>query len=158
MEVEDLREQVETESDLMKETLDRVERPRLKIGTGTPDDDQLAAAGAYLVNLYTGVENILKRIVKFRRLQLPEGPNWHVSLLQMFGPSAGEDLPLLIDEELMKDMGPYLGFRHLLMHGYAILLRWDRLGPNLTRAHEVFPRFIEAVSRFVESERQGSDR
>jgi hypothetical protein len=158
MEIEDLREQIETELDLIRETLNRVDRLRLKIGKEEPDDDQLAAAGAYLANLYTGVENILKRIVKFRHLSLPEGPNWHVSLLRMFGPSAGENLPLLIDEDLLNSMGPYLGFRHLLMHGYAIMLRWDRLGPNLERANSVFPQFADAVSRFVETECQRHDR
>lgn len=152
MKPEDLKAQLEVELELIEETLGHIERLREKIGDGEPDNDQLAAAGAYLASLYSGIENTLKRIARYRGVPLPEGPNWHVSLLRMFGPSQKENPPTLMNEELLKGMGPYLGFRHLFMHGYAILLRWDRLSPNLENARKVFSLFVGSVAAFLETE------
>lgn len=42
---------------------------------------ELAAMGTFLHNVYNGIENILKQILKLRNIQIDRGENWHKELL-----------------------------------------------------------------------------
>ena len=49
-----------------------------------PSVREKTAAAAFLAQFYTGIENILKRICRFRSVLIPRGDTWHVELFQKF--------------------------------------------------------------------------
>jgi len=126
------------------------------IEAGEPENHQMAAVGAYLVNFYNGIENILKNILRSHNLDLPGGMDWHLQLLNMFGSKGHPKLPHLIDEEMMRHLDTYRAFHHLFVHGYVILLRWERLRPNAERALSIFATFRHKIEEYLKSEESQS--
>jgi hypothetical protein len=136
---------------LMERTEGEIDALRREIGANEPSHHQVAALGAYLANVYMGVENIFRRILKSKGMKVPQGPQWHLSLLSMFGPRSSESgLPCLVDDEMMERLHPYRGFRHLFVHGYALVLRWDRLRASAEGAGETFALFRARIEKFLE--------
>jgi len=143
------RDEILTELGLMEQTVERIDSLLREISSVEPSGHTMAGLGVYLANVYNGMENILKRILKARGVPMPDGPDWHVTLLGMFGPKTAEGLPQLFDEEMMAKLDTYRAFRHLLFHGYAIILRWDRLRPNAEQIADVFAAFRATVEEFL---------
>jgi hypothetical protein len=46
---------------------------------------ELAAIGTFLHNIYNGIENILKQILKIRGNEIPPSSTWHKDLLNLAG-------------------------------------------------------------------------
>ena len=76
----------------------------------------LVGMGAYLQNIYTGMENILKQILLHKSSPIPDTPTWHKDLLN----SAVEHN--IITNEIADKIGKYLFFRHFFTHAYGFLL------------------------------------
>ena len=43
----------------------------------------LVGVGAYLQNVYTGMENILKQLLLHKNISIPDEPTWHKDLLNL---------------------------------------------------------------------------
>jgi hypothetical protein len=64
------------------ENIDRVVRETAKIQeVAKLSSLELSGSATLLHNFYNGTENVLKRLVLNRGLQLAEGPSWHRDLL-----------------------------------------------------------------------------
>lgn len=142
------REEIQTELEMMTQTIGRLQDLMCVIGDQEPSDHQMAAVGAYLANYYNGVENILKRLVQSFEANLPSGANWHAELLFMFQEGNAKALAPIINAEMFKELKNYLAFRHLFVHGYAIVLKWDRLRPNAENAPKLFAAFSLRIRDF----------
>jgi len=53
------------------------------------------AAGSFLAQFYNGVENILKRICRLKKVELPIGELWHLKLFKLYCNPTQKSLPLL---------------------------------------------------------------
>ena len=73
---------------------------------------ELAAISTFLQNTYNGIENILKRILKFKGIAIPVSESWHKGLIDLSVDN--QILPL----ELSKRLDEYRAFRHFSIHGY----------------------------------------
>ncbi len=64
---------------------------------------ELAAISTFLQNTYNGIENILKRVLKFKGMSIPVSESWHKNLLD-----------LSVDNQITSDNRAYLAscFRH----------------------------------------------
>lgn len=98
-------------------------------------DLELAGVAALLHSFYNGVENILKQACTERGVKLPEGATWHRDLLNASVENG------LMPEELWREFGPYLAFRHFFSHGYAMDLEWERMEPLVSNAASVYQAF-----------------
>jgi hypothetical protein len=107
------------------------------------------AAGALLAQFYMGVENVLKRISKYRGVALPQSPHWHADLLERFAPPPHDVLPALLDEDLLAALGPYRRFRHVMHHAYGFDLDWERMREGAEGIEPVFERFRERVTGYL---------
>lgn len=65
---------------------------------------ELAAIGTFLHNIYNGIENILKQILKAKDVEIPKADTWHKELLNL-SVSLG-----IISEELSDELYEYLTF------------------------------------------------
>lgn len=84
---------------------------------------ELSAAAAFLHNFYNGVENILKRIFKYKRFLLNHSDNWHKDMLNMALKKK------VIDKGLYEGLYDYLTFRHMFIHSYSFQIEWEKLKP-----------------------------
>lgn len=68
-----------------------------------------AAIGAFIQDIYNGIENILKIILVSRDIRIIKDERWHKELLLT---SINEDI---IPKDQLDNLSDYLGFRHLFM-------------------------------------------
>lgn len=100
----------------------------------------LVGIGAYLQNVYTGMENILKQLLIYKNISIPDTPTWHKDLLSF---AVEHDL---ITKETADKIGKYLFFRHFFTHAYGFLIDEAKLKPlldNIPDVYSVFEREIE---------------
>lgn len=129
------------------------------VGEGPVSLRDRAAASAFLASFYMGVENILKRIIRYHDMDLPSGDRWHVELFERFCTSQVENtgvdfpstdlLPVLFDGDLVRQMDAYRRFRHVIHHGYERDLDYDRMRPGVEGASGALEAFRDNVERYV---------
>jgi hypothetical protein len=147
MQAEDLREEIEIER--MQQTLDELTSLWQASAEHEPTVVEKTAAGAFLAQLYSGIENIMKRISRFYGVALPEGAQWHDVLFQRFTEAGSAGLPRLFQADLARDLDVYRRFRHLFVHGYGIDLDWRRMQEGAESAPRVFGNVFAAIRGFL---------
>lgn len=103
----------------------------------------LVGIGAYLQNIYNGVENILKQSLLSKNVQIPDSPTWHRDLLNL----AVENN--LISIEIADKLGNYLYFRHFFTHSYGFLLDESKLEPLMKNIQKVFSEFKKEIVKYL---------
>lgn len=151
MDTDSIREEIEIELESMAATLTELEKIQQLASRRSLTEIERTAAGAFLGQLYGGLENVMKRICRHAGIMPPRGPTWHADLLRMFCPPGARGLPLLFDDELAQTLEGYRRFRHLFVHGYGVLLDWPRMKDGVGQASHVFGRVFSAFRRYVES-------
>ena len=87
----------------------------LKEALARPDKSvvELTAIGAFLQNIYNGVENILKQSLRTRGIEPPRSDAWHKELLE-HSVKAG-----LISDDMADELYSYMSFRHFFVTATA---------------------------------------
>ena len=98
---------------------------------------------AYLHNLYGGVENILKHILRHCGIRIAPSDSWHKQLL-MAAINQG-----IVSESLADQLRDYLKFRHFFIHGYGFMLESELLIPLAEKAEVVFRQFFKEIELYV---------
>ena len=98
----------------------------------------------------SGIENILKRLSRFHGLMLPSGENWHFDLFKRFCPPVQPPIPMLFDDSLAGQLGPFRRFRHVVHHGYGFQIEWDRMREGLDRVSAVLAAFRVRVTAHLD--------
>ncbi len=99
----------------------------------------LVGLGAYLQSVYTGMENILKQLLLYEKIPVPNTPTWHKDLLNL----AVEHN--LVTGETADKMGKYLFFRHFFAHSYGFLLDETKLEPLMDDIFDTYSKFKEEI-------------
>ena len=149
MHLDELREEVEIELDLMKDTVRELILLQKDVMGKCPTVREKTAAGAFLAQFYGGVENILKRICRFHSVPIPKGNTWHADLFYMFCNPPKSPLSILFNEELKPKLAPFRKFRHVVHHGYGFQLEWERMLPGILIIEEIFKNFREVVNKYL---------
>lgn len=144
-----MKREIRVELDKMDRTVEEIVALHKDLGEDTPTLRERAAAGQFLGSIYMGVENIFKRIIRFYELEMPEGEDWHVELFRRFRSPAMDPLPVLLPDDLAEAMKPFRGFRHVVRHGYALDLEWERMQVGMQEARPVFEHFRREVEQFL---------
>ena len=84
---------------------------------------ELAAIATFLQNTYNGIENILKRVLKYKKIHFRKSSTYHKDILNL---SVNNNI---ITTEISKELNEYLAFRHFFIHGYGVMLDEDKLLP-----------------------------
>lgn len=111
------------------------------MGRQTKTVVELAAMGAFLHNVYNGIENILKQTLKLNNIQIYKGENWHKELLNL---SVANEI---ISAELSDELYEYLAFRHYFVHAYGFMLEEAPLEPLAHNIKMVWTKFISELVR-----------
>lgn len=102
-----------------------------------------AAIATFILNVYNGMENMLKRVFKHHGFPLPDSQTWHKDLL-VASHERG-----IITRELLETLDEYRAFRHFFVHGYGILLDERKLLPLAKGLHLVWEEFLRELSAYV---------
>jgi len=106
---------------------------------------ELAAIATFLHNAYNGIENIIKRILKFKGISIPSSESWHIDLLDL---SVGNNIITL---ELSNRINEYQAFRHFFIHGYGISLDKEKLMPLAKGLPLLWKDFESEIKIFLTS-------
>jgi len=109
---------------------------------------ELAAIATFLQNTYNGIENILKRILKFKKVYIPSSESSHKDLLDL---SVEQHI---ISMELSKKLDEFRAFRHFFVHGYGIMLDEDKLIPLAEKVPKIWEQLESELYALVESTKQ----
>ena len=105
---------------------------------------ELAAMATILQNVYNGMENILKQILKEKKVPLQKSDTWHKDILE----SCGEQK--IISDEMKNILYEFLLFRHFFVHGYAIRIEEARLLPLAENIRATWERFLFEIKPYYE--------
>ena len=103
----------------------------------------LVGIGAFLQNIYTGMENILKQILLYQNIPIPESPTWHKDLLNLAAKNH------FISKETVDKIGKYLFFRHFFTHAYGFLIDEEKLKPLMDDISKVYYEFKREINEYL---------
>ncbi|KPL02199.1 MAG: hypothetical protein AMJ73_09080 [candidate division Zixibacteria bacterium SM1_73] len=135
-----VREKVQAEMENITKVLKELERVKDR-----PNKELvvLVGIGAYLQNIYTGMENILKQLLWHKNTSIPATPTWHKDLL---------DLAVeyhFITKKTAERIGKYLFFRHFFMHAYGFLIDEEKLKPLMDNISEICLEFKREIDKYL---------
>jgi len=100
---------------------------------------ELAAIATFLHNIYNGIENILKQVLKAKGTEIPKSETSHKDLLDL-SVSNG-----IIPEKLSDQLYEYLTFRHFFVHAYGFMLEETHLEDLANNIPDVWLQFLSAI-------------
>lgn len=102
---------------------------------------ELAASATFLHNIYNGIENMLKQVLKAKGIDIPESATWHKELLNL---SVSEGI---ISEKLSDQLYEYLAFRHFFVHAYGFMLDESQLEVLANNIPEIWLQFTKEIEK-----------
>ncbi|MBI5788422.1 MAG: hypothetical protein HZA78_06175 [Candidatus Schekmanbacteria bacterium] len=100
---------------------------------------ELAGVAALLHNFYNGIENVIRRILIAKNIEISQGESWHKDLILVAVQRN------IVSEILANELKRFLAFRHFFSHAYALDLYPDRLEPLVADATGVFEKFKKEI-------------
>src|SRR4030065_2326417 len=126
------KENVEKALDNLKDAMGRKEMSTI----------ELAAIATFLHNIYNGIENILKQVLKTKGIEIPKSETSHKDLLELS--VSNGIIPVKLSDQLYE----YLTFRHFFVHSYEFMLEHTYLQDLSLNILEDLLEFISALERY----------
>jgi len=104
---------------------------------------ELSAMATFLHNIYSGMENLLKRALHYLAISLPDSASSHKDLLDL-----AVELGV-ITQALSEELDAYRGFRHFFVHGYGTMLDKAKLMPLVEQMPEIWAQFKAELVDFA---------
>src|SRR4030042_3094971 len=110
-----------------------------------PEAVRMRTAGGILHDFYSGIERIFRHIATRVDEDFPDGPDWHVQLVQRMAINVETVRPAVLDEKTARQLDQYLRFRHLFRHSYGFDLEWERCRELLGDVPATYERLAGGV-------------
>jgi uncharacterized protein YutE (UPF0331/DUF86 family) len=134
----DTREKIEAELENIERVLADLPRPdSLKKLSSL----ELAGVAALIHNFYNGIENVFKQLVISKGLSIPQGPSWHIDLIEI---CVANQIISRTTSDMLKE---YLSFRHFFSHAYSFDVDEERIAPLLERIKDVYKNLVKDISK-----------
>ena len=114
----DLTRKIAAEKENVEKALDNLQDA---MGRKEKSTIELAAIATFLHNIYNGIENILKQVLKAKGIEIPKSETSHKDLLEL-SVSIG-----IIPAKLSDQLYEYLTFIHFFVHSYGFMLEHTHL-------------------------------
>ena len=138
----DITRQVAAEKENVEKALSNL---RDAMGRREKSVVELAAIATFLHNIYNGIENILKQVLRAKGTEIPKSDTWHKDLLNL-SVSLG-----IIPEKLSDDLYEYLTFRHFFVHAYGFMLEEAHLENLANNITNVWLQFLSVINKYCQS-------
>ncbi len=107
---------------------------------------ELAAIATFIQNVYGGVENILKRILRYKKINISFDDSWHKNILSL---SAKHKI---ISKDVFERLDEYRAFRHFFVHSYSFTLNESKLLPLANNLKEAWSSFEVEIDQYLKSQ------
>ena len=104
---------------------------------------ELAAIGTFIHNFYNGIENILKRVLFYKQIEVKDTATWHKDLLKASFENG------IIPTDLYHHLSNYLSFRHFFVHAYSFSLNWEDMKPLVEGVDEMLKQFKQEINNYI---------
>lgn len=122
-------------------------------GKRNNDDDYWDGVALNLHGFYSGVEQIFEDIARTIDGALPEGGEWHISLLKQMTVEMKKLRPAVIEIKTRQHLDEFRGLRHVIRNVYAFNLRPARLAElvkNAPACMDLLNNDLTAFAEFLE--------
>jgi len=128
--------------------IDRIKKELFSLYRSERSDYTLAeraAIASFVMNIYTGVENILKQMLIYDRLDIGDSPNWHEKVLKKAGEIG------ILPPELFQILSRYLSFRNYFLYNYIFNIKWEDMKVLIDAIDEVITKFKAEVEEYLQT-------
>jgi hypothetical protein len=135
-----------------------VEQARLRGAAVLADSDDLIERWIYvnavasgIEKVYSGIEKALVRIVRDIDRHVPEGPDWHATLLRRLARSVPDGRPSVLSPETRRQLDRLRAFRHRERNSYVGDLQPDLVLGFAAGIGATLAAVVEDVARFQQA-------
>jgi uncharacterized protein YutE (UPF0331/DUF86 family) len=104
-----------------------------------------AALASFLVNIYGGIEKILKQMLIYDKLDVKESPEWHEKVLKKSGEIG------ILPPELFQALSRYLAFRNYFLYTYISEIRWEDIKALVDTVPDILSRLRQEVEEYIQT-------
>ena len=104
-----------------------------------------AAMAALLVNIYSGVENILKQMLIYDKLDIQDSPGWHEKVLKKAGEIG------ILPPDLFQVLSKYLAFRNFFIYSYVFNIKWEDMKALVEAIRDVVAKTRAETEEYLQT-------
>ncbi len=104
-----------------------------------------AAIGAFMMNVYTGIERTLKQMLLFDKLDVSDSPEWHEKLLRKAGEIG------IIPTELQPVLARFLSFRNFFVYNYTFDVKWEELKVLVDAVRDLTGKLRSEIEEYLQT-------
>ena len=104
-----------------------------------------AAMASFVINIYGGIEKILKQMLVFDKLDIKDSPEWHEKVLKKAGEIG------ILPPELFQILSRYLSFRNYFIYSYIFNIKWDDLKGLVDAIGDLLVKFRAEVDEYIQT-------
>jgi hypothetical protein len=104
-----------------------------------------AAVAAFMVNIYSGIEKILKQMLLFDKLDVHDSPEWHEKVLKKSSEIG------ILPPELFKILSSYLAFRNYFIYAYLFSIKWENITALVDTVNEVVGKLRSEINEYIQT-------
>ena len=102
-----------------------------------------AAIAALVINVYSGIENILKHMLIFDKLDIQDSPEWHETLLRKAGEIG------ILPPELFQILSRYLSFRNFFIYSYIFNINWEDMKALVDAIRDLITKLKSEINEYL---------
>ena len=104
-----------------------------------------AAVAAFIVNIYSGIEKILKQMLLYDKLDVQDSPEWHEKVLKKSSEIG------ILPPDLFKILSSYLAFRNYYIYTYIFNIKWENITALADTVNDVVGKLRSEINEYIQS-------
>lgn len=104
-----------------------------------------AAMATFVVNAYSGIENVLKQMLLYDKLDIGDSPGWHEKVLRKAGEIG------ILPPELFQMLTRYLAFRNYFIYSYVFNIKWEEMKPLVEGIRDVHGQIRSEATEYLQT-------
>ena len=104
-----------------------------------------AAVAAFIVNIYSGIEKILKEMLLFDKLDVHDSPEWHEKVLKKSSEIG------ILPPDLFKILSSYLAFRNYYIYTYIFNIKWENITALADTVNDVVGKLKSEINEYIQT-------
>lgn len=104
-----------------------------------------AAIAALVINVYSGIETVLKQMLLFDKLNIEDSPGWHEKVLRKAGEIG------ILPPDLAQVLSKYLAFRNYFIYTYIFNINWDDMKGLVDLIKDMTEKIHSEVNEYLQT-------
>ncbi len=104
-----------------------------------------AALAAFIVNIYSGIEKVLKQMLLFDKLDVQDAPGWHEKVLRKSSEIG------ILPPDLLQILSNYLSFRQYFIYNHVFNIKWESMKALADTVNDVVESFKSEVNEYIQT-------